>query len=160
VLSGELDDLLANELAAQLITLAAISEEPIEFYADSPDGTLTAAFALIDTIEAVRPRIRVHCRGLIGGPVIGVVAAGNERRAAFHARFRLGQPRGSFSGTADQIERQNRHQQELLWRLYARVARVTGHPAEEIAEDMRRGRWLDASEALAYGLIEEIIALS
>jgi ATP-dependent Clp protease, protease subunit len=87
-----------------------------------------------------------------------VVAAAAHRAATPHARFRLGQPRTAFSGTPEAIAAQSRQQQDLLWRLHARLARVTGRAAEEIAEDVRRGRYLDAREALAYGLIDDIIA--
>jgi ATP-dependent protease ClpP protease subunit len=59
---------------------------------------------------------------------------------------------------AEEIAAQNRQQQELLWKLYGRLARRTGRAAEEIAEDMRRGHFLDAREALDYGLIDEITA--
>ncbi len=100
--------------------------------------------------------MRALCRGRVGGPVIGVAAAADRRVAAPHARFRLGQPTARFTGTPESIAAQSRQQTELLWRFHARLAQVTGRPAEEIAEDMRRGRYLDAQEALAYGLIDEI----
>jgi ATP-dependent Clp protease protease subunit len=63
---------------------------------------------------------------------------------------------GCWTNTPETIAAQSRQQQELLWKLYARLARRTGWPAEEIAEDIRRGRYLDAREALDYGLIDEI----
>jgi ATP-dependent Clp protease protease subunit len=100
--------------------------------------------------------VHAHCRGQVGGPVVGVVATAHRRVATPHTRFRLGQPKARFSGTPDQIAAQSRQQQDLLWRFNARLAQVTGRPAEEIAEDLRRGRYLDAREALAYGLIDEI----
>jgi ATP-dependent Clp protease protease subunit len=87
-----------------------------------------------------------------------VVAAADHRAAAPHARFHLSQPTARFAGTPEEIAAQSRQQQELLWKLYGRLARRTGRPAEEIAEDMRRGRYLDAREALDYGLIDEITA--
>src|SRR5216684_1430725 len=103
-----------------------------------------------------RPRLRAHCRGQVGGPAIGVAAAADHRSASPHTRFRLFQPTAQFSGTPDQIASHSRQQQELLWRFHARLAQVTGRPAEEIAEDLGRGLYLDAREALDYGLIDEI----
>ena len=100
--------------------------------------------------------LRVQCRGQVGGPAIGVVAAADHCAAAPHGRFRLSQPTERVAGTPDEIAARSRQQQDLLWRLYARLARRTGRPAEEIAEDMRRGRYLDAREALEYGLIDEV----
>jgi ATP-dependent Clp protease, protease subunit len=100
--------------------------------------------------------VRVLCRGLVGGPVLGVVAAADHRAAAPHARFHLCQPTARFAGTPNDIGSQSRQQRELLWRLCARLSHRTRRPAEEIAEDLRRGRYLDAREALDYGLVDEI----
>jgi ATP-dependent Clp protease, protease subunit len=156
LVTGRLDADLAAEAAAALLTLDATGDEPIELHVDSPDGTLEAAFVLIDTIDLLHATLRAHGRGQVGGPAIGVVAAADHRSASPHTRFRLFQPTAQFSGTPDQIASDSRQQQELLWRFHARLAQVTGRPAEEIAEDMRRRRYLDAGEALAYGLIDEI----
>jgi len=104
----------------------------------------------------LRSTLRVLCRGRVGGPAIAVVVAADHRVAAPHARFQLSQPTTRFTGTPEEITAQSRQQQALLWKLYGRLARRTGRPAEEIAEDMRRGRFLDAGEALDYGLIDEI----
>ena len=154
LVTGQLDDEIAAEAAAVLTTLDAMADAPIELHLDSPDGTLGAAFVLIDTLDALRAFVRAQCRGQIGGPAVGVVAAAHHRVAAPHTRFRLTQPTAQFSGTPEQIAAQSQQQQALLWRLHARLAQVTGRPAEEIAEDMRRGRYLDAREALDYGLID------
>jgi ATP-dependent Clp protease, protease subunit len=156
LVTGRLDDDLAAEAAAAVMTLDAIGDEPIDLHLDSPGGTLESAFVLIDTLDLLRATLRAHCRGQVGGPAIGVAAAADHRSASPHTRFRLFQPTAQFSGTPDQIASRSRQQQELLWRLHARLAQLTGRPAEEIAEDMRRGRYLDAREALDYGLIDEI----
>ena len=158
LVTGELTDALAAEASAQLLTLGALGDEPIEIHLDSPDGTLEAAFVLIDALDVLRAPVHVQCRGEVGGPVIGVLAAARHRAASPHTRFRLGQPTAQFSGTPDQIASHNRRHQDLLWTLHARLAQLTGRPAEDIAEEMRRGRYLDAGAALDYGLIDEITA--
>ena len=156
LVTGRLDDDAATEAAAALMTLDSSGDEPIDLHLDSPDGTLESAFVLIDSLDALRARLRAHCRGQVGGPAIGVLAAADQRSASPHTRFRLFQPTAQFSGTPDRIAAHSRQQQELLWRLHARLAQLTGRPAEEIAEHMRRGRYLDAREALDFGLIDEI----
>jgi ATP-dependent Clp protease protease subunit len=156
LVTGRLDDDLVAEAAAAVMALDALGEEPIDLHLDSPGGTLEAAFVLMDTLDRLRATLRAHCRGQVGGPAIGVVVAADHRSAGPHTRFRLFQPTARFSGTPDQIAAHSRQQQDLLWRLHARLARRTGRPAEEVAEDMRRGRHLDAGEALDYGLIDEI----
>ena len=156
LVTGRLDDDAAAAAAGALMALDANADKPIELHLDSADGTLEAAFVLIDTLDLLRAMLRVQCRGQVGGPAIGVVAAADHRAAAPHARFHLSQPTERFAGTPDEIAARSQQQQDLLWRLYARLARRTGRPAEEIAEDMRRGRYLDAREALEYGLIDEV----
>jgi ATP-dependent Clp protease protease subunit len=158
LLAGRLDDGAAAKAAAALLALDTRGERPIDLHLDSPDGVLGAAFVLIDTVDMLRSALRVLCRGQVGGPAIGVVAVADHSAAAPHARFHLSQPTARFAGTPEEIAAQNRQQQELLWKLYGRLARRTGRPAEEIAEDMRRGRYLDGREALDYGLIDEITA--
>jgi ATP-dependent Clp protease protease subunit len=154
--TGRLDDAVAAQAAAELMTLDATGDGPIEVYLDSPDGSLEAAFVLIDTLHALQATVRVHCRGQVGGPAIGILAAADHRLAAPHTRFRLFQPTAQFSGTADQIASASRQQQDSLWKFQAGVAKATGRPVEEIADDVRRGRHLDAGEALEYGLIDAI----
>ena len=156
MLTGPIDRARATEVEAQLIALDGAGDAAITLHLDSADGELEAAFVVMDAIDGLRAPVNVLCRGQIGGPAIGVVAAADHRIATPHARFRLSQPRTRFSGTPDEIAGRSREQQDMLWRFNARVARATGRPAEEIAEDVRRGRYLDAQEALTYGLIEEI----
>ena len=92
---GRLDDDIAVEAAAALMTLDAAADRPIELHLDSPDGTLEAAFILIDAIDQLHGTLRVQCRGQVGGPAIGVAAAADHRSAAPHTRFRLSQPIGA-----------------------------------------------------------------
>jgi ATP-dependent Clp protease protease subunit len=156
LVTGRLDDDVVATAAGALLALDAGGNRPIGLHLDSPGGTLGAAFVLVDTIESLHSELRVLCRGQVGGPAIAVVSAADHRAAAPHTRFRLAQPTARFTGTPEAIAAQSRQQQDLLWKLYGRLARRTGRPAEEIAEDMRRGRYLDAREALGYGLIDEI----
>jgi len=158
VVTGQLDDDAATKTAVALLALDAGGDGPIELHLNSPDGVLGAIFILIDTADTLRSALRILCRGQIGGPSIGVVTAADRCAAVPHTRFHLSQPTARFAGTPEEIAAQSRQQQELLWRLYGRLARRTGRPAEEIAEDTRRGRYLDAREALDYGLIDEITA--
>lgn len=157
MLTGRLDADAASRAAAALTALDAGGAPPIELHLDSGDGELAAAFVVIDSLGALRVSVRVMCRGQVGGPAVGLVAAADHRVAAPHTRFHLAQPRARFTGSPAELAAQSRQQQDLLWRLYALVGRRASRPAEEVAEDMRRGRYLDASEALAYGLIDEVV---
>lgn len=154
--TGRLDDALAAQAAAQIMTLDASSDAPIEVVLSSANGTLEAAFALIDVIDATDAPIRVRCQGQVAGPAIGVVAAADERSASAHTTFRLSLPAITLSGTADQIAAQSEEHRRLVWRFHARIARATRRAAEDVADDIRRARWLDAREALDYGLIDAV----
>ena len=79
LLTDRLDDDAAAKAAAALLTLDARGDQPIELHLDSPDGALGAALVLIDVADTLRSALRVLCRGQIGGPAIGVVAAGDHR---------------------------------------------------------------------------------
>jgi ATP-dependent Clp protease protease subunit len=85
-----------------------------------------------------------------------VLAVADRRSASPNARFRLAQPRLEVSGTADRLSAASHHFQDLLRRLQVELAEATGQPLEEVAIDLRRERYLDAQEALAYGLIDQI----
>jgi ATP-dependent Clp protease protease subunit len=154
--TGRLDDALAGQAAAQIMALDSSGDAPIDLFLDSGDGTLEAAFVLIDVIDAARTTLRAHCRGQVSGPAVGVVAAATERSAAPHTTFRLTAPVERVAGTPDEVAERSAGHRNLLWRFQARLARATGRPAEDIADDMRRGRYLDAREALDYGLIDAI----
>ena len=155
-LTGRLDPARATSLTAQLLTLDALAAEPITLYLDSPDGALEAAFTLVDTLKLLRSEVRAHCLGRLGGPSVAVLAVADRRSASPNARIRLAQPRLEASGTADHLSSQSHHVQDLLRRLQVELADATGQPLEEVALDLRRERYLDAQEALAYGLIDQI----
>ena len=154
--TGRLDDARAAQAAAQIMTLDASGDAPIDVVLDSGDGTLEAAFALIDVVDAAHATVRVQCQGRVIGPAIGVAAAADRRSASPHTTFRLTAPGTELSGTPDSIAAQSEQHRLLLWRFQARLAKATGRPTEDSADDMRRGRYLDAREALEYGLIDAI----
>ena len=154
--TGRLDEALATQAAAQIAMLDAAGEAPIDVVLNSADGTLEAAFALLDVLDAARAPLRVQCQGHVAGAAIGVLAADAHRVATPHTMFRLAEPSTKLTGTPRQIAEQSEDHRHLLWRLQARLATASGRPPEDIADDMRRGRHLAAREALAYGLINAV----
>jgi ATP-dependent Clp protease protease subunit len=154
--NGRLDQPLALRAAAELMTLDALGTDPIDVYLASSDGTLEAAFILIDTLELSVAPIRTHALGEVGGPVLGALLAGGQRIAAMHARFRLSEPTVHISPGAADVVARGQHLGSLAERLRERVASATGHTVAEVAEAMRQGRYLDAHQALEYGLIDVI----
>jgi len=152
--TGPLGGLLAARVAAELMTLDADGTEPIDLYLDSAEGTLEAAFVLIDTLDLLRAPSRTHALGEVGGALVAVLAAGHERFAVPHARIRLVEPSTQITGRTDYLLVHLEQQKRLLDRFQNRLGRATGRTADQIAQDLQKGQYLDAEQALAYGLID------
>ena len=155
-LRGPLDDAVAGDIAAQLMTLDASGDEPVQLHVDSPGGPLEPAFVLIDTIGLLGVPVHAVCVGRAEGAAVGVLAAAEVRRAAPHARFRLCQPTETAAGTAGDLESWMTHKQQQLDEFHRHLAGATGRPFELVEADTEHGRYLSAEEAVAYGLVHEI----
>jgi ATP-dependent Clp protease, protease subunit len=156
LLSRRLDADTANRAAAELMTLDALGDEPIELQIDCAEGELEAALSLMDVIDLVGVPVHATARGLVGGPAVGVLAVCARRQATPHASFRLHEPRSSFAGSAQDLAHWADHSLERS-RLFCRRLAEAVHRAEEHVEaDVATGRFLSADEALAYGLIDGI----
>ena len=153
---GELDDAAGAHLAAQLMTLDAAGDGPIQLHIDSPGGTLEAAFCLIDVIDLLGVDVLATCVGQAAGPVLGPLAVARRRRATPHARFQLKGPVAQKTGSARDLDAWATHHRAQLHRFSARLAEAVGRSALDVAEDLTTGRFLDATEALSYGLVDEI----
>jgi ATP-dependent Clp protease protease subunit len=156
LLSGYLDDAAATRAVAELLTLDAAGDEPIDLSLNCPDSTLEAAVMLMDTLELLRAPVHALCLGEVGGPAVGVLATARSRAATRNARFRLALPRIEVAGTPEQLAERSQRQQQLLERFQSALARATGQPVAVIARDLAAGRVLDAAEALRYGLIDGV----
>jgi ATP-dependent Clp protease protease subunit len=158
LLSRRLDAETTNRVAAELMTLDALGDEPIELQIDCAEGELEAALSLMDVIDLVGVPVHATARGLVGGPAVGVLAVSAHRQATQHASFRLYEPKASFTGNAQDLAHWADHSLERS-RLFCRRLAAAVHRAEEHVEaDVAAGRFLSAEEALAYGLIDEIFA--
>jgi len=155
---GTLDDGLASRLAAELMTLDATGDDPVQLHIDSPGGTLEAALCLIDVIDLLGVEVTATCVGQAVGPAIGPLAVAHRRRATPHARFRLSEPILELTGSARDLDAWATNHRTRLRRFCERVAQSLGTAPETLEQDLATGRFLDANEALRYGLIDEICA--
>ena len=156
LLRGSLDDRLATQVAAELMTLDADGDDAVTLQVDSPGGTLEAAFVVMDTVDLLGVPVHTVCLGRAEGPAVGVVAVGERRSVSRHGRFRLQMPSAVYEGPQRQVEdwaRQSRLQED---RFVARLADALDRPTGEVAADLEAGRYLDADAAIAYGLVDEI----
>ncbi len=156
--TGRLDAERATALAAKLLTLDAVGEGPITLRIDTGNAEMGAAWLLVDTLDALVTPVHALVVGEIGGGSLGLLTAVAERRSHRHARFRLADPPLSgIVGTAERVSGEFASQQRLLDAFHTRLAATTGRDPDEIAADLRRGRFLTADQAVDYGLVTAIL---
>ena len=153
---GPLDDATVAKACAEMMALDATGDGAVQLYIGSTGGPVHSAMSLIDTMDLLGVPVHVTCLGRAEGAAVGVVAAGARRVAAPHAQFHLSEPEVSVSGNASQLAAWAEHHRVELERFVQRLALATGRPAERLEADLSLGRWLDAEEALRYGLVDEI----
>jgi ATP-dependent Clp protease, protease subunit len=159
-LGGTVTDDLANVITAQLLFLE--SEDPekeVNMYINSPGGSVTAGLAIYDTMQFVKPPVSTLCVGQAASMGSFLLAAGakGRRYALPHARILIHQLSGGFEGQAADIEIQAREalrQKEILNEV---LARHTGKTVKQIEKDTDRDNFMSASQAVEYGLIDEVI---
>jgi ATP-dependent Clp protease protease subunit len=158
MLRGPLTGSTASHTAAALLTLDALSANPIQLHVSAVDGELSAAYAVVDAIDAMRSKVRAVVPSVAGGASMAILAAADRRLAFRHARIRLAEPRTTMaSGTADQVAAAAGEYLRELDELIVRLAEVSGQPRSRIENDLAAGRVLSAEEAKEYGLIDEIV---
>ena len=161
-LGTPIDDTVANLVCAQLLFLE--SEEPdkdIHLYINSPGGEITALFAIYDTMKFLKPDVSTFCFGQAASAAAVLLAAGakGKRFALPHARILLHQPWGGVEGQASDIELQAREILRMRDLLNGMLAADTGQSLEKVAKDTDRDFVMTAEEAVAYGVIDEVITL-
>lgn len=159
-LTGQVEDHMANLIVAQLLFLEAENpEKDISLYINSPGGSVSAGMAMYDTMNFIQPDVSTICLG--GAYSMGsfLLAAGakGKRYALANSRVMIHQPSGGAQGQASDIEINAREILKIRARLNKILAERTGQPLEKIALDMERDYWLDAQEAKAYGLVDEVL---
>ncbi|HEX8133760.1 MAG TPA: ATP-dependent Clp protease proteolytic subunit [Actinomycetes bacterium] len=160
-LGTQVDDTSANLIMAQLIHLE--SEDPdkdISLYINSPGGSVTALLGIYDTMQYIRPDVSTICLGWAASAAAVILAAGatGKRYALPHSTVVLHQPHGGAQGQSVDIDIQAREILRLRAVVDELLARHTGQPVERIARDTDRDFILDARQALAYGLVDEVLA--
>jgi ATP-dependent Clp protease protease subunit len=158
---GPISDEVANLITAQLLFLE--SEDPereINVYVNSPGGSVTAGLAIYDTMQFVKPPIATLCVGQAAsmGAVLLAAGAKGKRYSLPHSRIMIHQLSGGFEGQAADIDIQAREALRLRELLNQILAHHTGQNIKKIEKDTDRDNFLNAVQALEYGLIDEVIA--
>ncbi|WP_188985295.1 ClpP family protease [Saccharopolyspora thermophila] len=160
VLGSEVNDDVANRICAQLLLLQAEDpDEDIKLYINSPGGSVTAGFAIYDTMQLISCDVQTYAFGLAAsmGQVLLTAGAPGKRYALEHARIMMHQPSAGIGGTASDT----RIQAEMFSQTKRQIAELTaaqsGNSVETIMRDFDRDRWFTATEARDYGLVDSVI---
>ena len=158
-LFGTITDSTAAETARRLIALATDSTKPIDMIVSSPGGHLESGESIHDLIKFIDVPVNMVGTGWVGSAATHVyLAAPKERRFCLpHTRFLIHQPSGGAGGQATDIAIQAREILKARERIAEVIARETGQPIERVMSDIERDRWLSPDEAIAYGLVSQII---
>lgn len=157
--TGQVEDNMAALITAQLLFLEADNpKKDIYMYINSPGGVVTAGMAIHDTMQYIRPRVGTVCVGQAASMGSFLLAAGEPgmRIALSNARVMVHQPSGGARGMASDIEIQAKEILRIRTRMNTLYAKYTGKPLKEIEKAMDRDTFLEADEAKAFGLIDEV----
>lgn len=160
LLFGGIDDKKAMEISAQLLALAADSDDPITLFINSPGGHVESGDTIHDTIRFIKPTVTVVGTGWVAsaGALIFLAGKKENRVCLPQTRFLLHQPMGGVRGPAIDIDIEAKEIIKMRERLNRLIAEETGQSYERVAKDTDRNYWMSAQEAIDYGIVSRIVA--
>ena len=156
-----IDDTVANDVMAQLLTLESMDpDRDIMMYINSPGGSFTALTAIYDTMQFVRPDVMTICLGQAASAAAVLLAGGakGKRMALENARILIHQPYSEGGGQGSDIEIQAAEIMRMRSLLEKMLAKDSKKTVEEVSRDIERDKILTAEEAVAYGIIDQVLA--
>ena len=159
LLSGEINDACSSSIIAQLWYLDSISNEDISLYINSPGGSVSAGMAIYDTMNFIKSDVATICVGMAASMGAFLLSSGQKgkRSALPSSEIMIHQPLGGAEGQATEIKIVAEHITKLKKKLNTILAKNTKKSLKTIENDTERDHYLDAEEALEYGLIDKII---
>jgi len=155
-----IDDDVANIVTAQLLFLASNdSAADISLYLNTPGGQVSSGLAIYDTMQLIEPDVATICTGMAAsmGSVLLCAGASGKRSALPHSRVMIHQPLGGAQGQASDILIAAQEIEKIRKELYTIISEHSGQPIEKIYADGDRDFWMNAQEALDYGMVDEIL---
>jgi len=155
-----ISDDVANIIQAQLLFLESTDpSKDIQIYLNTPGGSVYAGLGIYDTMQLISSDVATICTGMAAsmGAVLLVAGQKGKRSALTHSRVMIHQPMGGAEGQASDIEITAREIMKLKKELYDIIALHSGKSFEQIEKDSDRDYWMKSDEALAYGMIDEVI---
>lgn len=156
-LGTEIDENVSNTIQAQLLYLDSLNNEPIQIYINSPGGSVPDGLAIYDTMQLVNSPVNTICTGIAASMAAILLAGGHKRAILPHARVMIHQPWGGIAGQASDIAIQAEEMRKCKETCVEILSHHTGRPKEALYINMDRDYWMNAEEALAYNIVDEII---
>lgn len=159
LISGEINKELAERVIRQLLILETESDDPIRVFIDSPGGDADAGYGIFDTIRFVTPQVWMVGVGLVASAGALILLAGDkDKRVAFpNSHYLIHQPLSGVRGVATDIEIHAREIEKMRNRINKLISEETGNSVEKVAQDTDRDYWMNAQEAVEYGLVDRIV---
>lgn len=160
LLSGEIDDDLANVIIAQLLYLDSISNEDISLYINSPGGSITSGMAIYDTMNFIKSDVSTTCIGMCASMAAFLLSCGKlgKRYCLPNAEVMIHQPLGGVKGQATEIDIAAKRILKLKSKINTILAKNTKKTLKQIEKDTDRDYYMNAQEALDYGIIDKILS--
>ena len=159
-LADEVNDATASLVVAQMLYLEAQDpDKDINFYINSPGGSVSAGFAIFDTMNFIKCDVSTICLGMAASMGAFLLAAGTKgkRFALPNSEIMIHQPLGGAQGQASDIKIQAEHILSIRSRVNRMLSEMTGQPLETIERDTERDNWMTADAACQYGLVDKVI---
>jgi len=159
LISGEINKELAEKTIRQLLLLEDMSADPIRIFIDSPGGDADAGYAIFDMIRFVKPQVWTIGMGLVASAAAIIqLASSRECRVGLpNSHYLIHQPLSGIRGVATDIEIHAKELEKLRERINKLIAQETGNPFSQVEKDTDRDYWMNAAEAVNYGLISRVI---
>jgi len=159
LLSGEINKELAEKTIRQLLLMEDMNGEPIRIFIDSPGGDADAGYAIFDMIRFVKPDVWTIGMGLVASAAAIIqLASPRERRVGLpNSHYLIHQPLSGIRGVATDIEIHAKELEKLREKINRLIAEETGNPYDQVEKDTDRDYWMNAAEAVNYGLISRVI---
>lgn len=159
ILNGEINDSLSNSVVAQLLYLDSLNNEDISLYINSPGGSISAGMAIYDTMNFIKSDVSTICIGMCASMGAFLLSSGTsgKRYALPNSEVMIHQPLGGAEGQATEIKIAAEHIIKTRKRLNKILAKNTGKNLLKIERDTERDNYMDAFEALEYGLIDKVL---
>lgn len=160
ILSEEVNDVTASLITAQLLFLEAEDpEKDIQFYINSPGGSVSDGLMIFDTMQHIKPDVQTICMGMAASMGAFLLAAGTKGKRFIlpNAEVMIHQPSGGAQGQSTDIQIAASHIQRTKDRLNRILSEKTGQPIDRVTQDTDRDNWMTAEEAVAYGIVDQIM---